>query len=76
MGIRDRADFIENIQEAHTHLLILTNDIKYQIDPKLQRYIEAAEQAVGYIIRKMMEEDIKAVLEAVGKEQKAEGSEI
>lgn len=70
MGIRDRADFVENIQEAHTHLLILTNDIKYPIAPQLQRYLEAAEQAVGYIIRKMMEEDIKTALEAGNKEQK------
>ena len=75
MQIRGREDFIENIQAAHTHLLILTEDIKYPLTPLLQRCLESALTAVGYIVQEMMKEDIAAVIRAIGEQQQDEAGE-
>ena len=70
--MRDRADFIENIQTVHTHLLILLDDIKYPLSEQHQKFLEVSEKAIGMIIHEMMKEDIRAVLTEVSRQQQEE----
>ena len=64
--MRDRADLIENLKEAHAHLLICTEDIQYPLPDPLDKYLEVSERAVGQILVKLLKEDIAAALGAIG----------
>jgi len=67
--MRDRDDFIENIKAAHTHLLILQDDIKHPLSEQHQEFLEVSKKAIGIIIHDMMKEDIEAVLREMGRQQ-------
>lgn len=68
--MRDRADFIENLKQAYTHLLILTEDIKYPgPDGRWQKWLDGATLLVKSVYNEIMKEDIEAVLRAVGEQQ-------
>ena len=72
----DRSDFIENIKQAHAHLLICTEDIKHPLPPQLQKFLEVSEKAVGAIIADLIKEDISAALSAMGDAQASETEEV
>ena len=59
--MRDRKDFIENIQAVHTHLLICLEDIKYPLPTTYQEGLECMERVAGAIIRRLIEEDIEKI---------------
>lgn len=64
-GWRDRTDFINNLQEVYTHLLILTEDIKYPLSEERQKWLDGATLLVEHLHREMMKEDIEAALRAM-----------
>ena len=68
MALRDRSDFIDNLKAAHTHLLVLTEDIRYPLDEQQQKFLDVATKAVGFILNQFLKEDIEAVLAAVAEQ--------
>lgn len=70
--MRDRADFIENLQTVRTHLLILTEDIKYPLDELGQKCLDGANRCIEYLYNAEMKKDIEAVLREVGERQAKE----
>jgi hypothetical protein len=70
-GWRDRTDFINNLQEVYTHLLILTDDIKYPLSEERQKWLDGATLLIAHLHREMMKEDIEAALRSFGKQEVA-----
>lgn len=73
--MRDRADFIENLKEVRTHLLILTEDIKYPLPEERQKLLDYANQLIGHLFNMEIRDDIEAVLRKIGEQQAEEGDE-
>jgi|CZCB01.1.fsa_nt_gi hypothetical protein len=63
--MRDRADFICNLKEAYTHLLIMTEDIKYPLSEERQKWLDGATLLIGHLHSEIMKEDIEAALRAM-----------
>lgn len=67
--MRDRADFIENLKEVRTHLLILTEDIKYPLPEERQKWLDGANLLIKCLYHAEMKDDIEAVLRKIGEKQ-------
>lgn len=70
--MRDRADFIENLSIVRTHLLILTEDIKFPLNEERQKWLDGANLLIKHLYHQEMQDDIRAVLEKLGEQQKEE----
>lgn len=70
--MRDRDDFIKNLQDANVSLLILTEDIKYPLSEERQKWLDGAKVLIGHLVAMEMQDDIAAVLQSVGEQQKEE----
>lgn len=70
--MRDRADFIENLSTVRTHLLILTEDIKFPLNEERQEWLDGANLLIKHLYHQEMQDDIRAVLETLGEHQKEE----
>jgi hypothetical protein len=70
--MRDRDDFIENLKEVRTHLLILTEDIKYPLPEERQRLLDGANLLIEHLLNMEIKDDIEAILRNIGKGQTAE----
>lgn len=69
--MRDRADFIENLKEAYTHLMILREDIRYPLSEERQKWLDGAELLVRVLYNAELKDDIeKALNELCEKEEK------
>ena len=68
-----RDDFIANLKEAHTRLLILKEDIKYPLSAERQKWLDGATLIVGHLFDLELADDIEAVLREVGEQQGEEG---
>lgn len=64
---QQREDFIKALKEAHTSLLILTEDIKYPLSEERQKWLDGATLLIRHLFEKEMEADIEAVLRAFHK---------
>lgn len=64
--MRDRADFIENLKIVRTHLLILTEDIKYPLSEDKQKWLDGANLLIKHLYNEILKEDIEAVIKAAG----------
>lgn len=73
--MRDRGDFIENLKTVSTHLLILTEDIKYPLNEERQQWLDGANLLIQHLISQEMKDDIEAVLREIGRQQKEGGTE-
>lgn len=73
--MRDRDDFIENLKEVRTHLLILTEDIKYPLPEERQRLLDGANLLIGHLLNMEIKDDIERVLRKVGEAQAREDTE-
>lgn len=63
--MRDRADFIENLKIVRTHLMILTEDIKYPLSPERQGWLDGANALIRWLYTQELRDDIMAVMEAM-----------
>ena len=68
--MRDKADFMENLKQAYTHLLILTEDIKYPLSEAQQKWLDGATLLVRHLHNETLKEDIEKVLRTIGEQQK------
>ena len=68
--MRDREDFIENLKEVRTHLLILTEDIKYPLSEERQKWLDGANLLIKALYNAEMKDDIENVLREIGKGMK------
>lgn len=68
--MRDRADFIENLKEVRTHLMILTEDIRYPLSKERQEWLDGANLLIKHLHDQELKDDIEAVLREIGKQQK------
>jgi hypothetical protein len=73
--MRDREDFIENLKTVSTHLLILTEDIKYPLSEERQQWLDGANLLIQHLIGQEMKDDIEAVLREIGRQQKEDDPE-
>lgn len=64
--MRDRSDFISNLQKVYTHLLILKEDIKYPLSEERQKWLDGATLLISHLHKLEMRDDIEAVLREVG----------
>jgi hypothetical protein len=64
--MRDRADFIENLRQVYTHLLILTEDIKYPLPEERQEWLDGATLLIRHLHNLEMKDDIEKVLRKMG----------
>ena len=60
--MRDRADFIENLQMASVHLMILLRDIKYPLPKEQQELLEAADRCVAHVAALQMKADLEGIM--------------
>ena len=67
--MRDRADFIENLKEVRTHLLILTEDIKYPLSQERQKWLDYANLLIKHLCHAEMKDDLESVLRKIGEKQ-------
>lgn len=72
--MRDRDDFIENLKEVRTHLLILTEDIKYPLSDERQKWLDGANLLIKALFNAEMKDDIERVLRKIGEKQAQEGA--
>lgn len=70
--MRDRQDFIENLKTVRTHLLILTEDIKYPLSEERQKWLDGANLLIKHLYNEELKDDIRQVFRIVGKKQKQE----
>ena len=60
--MRDRTDFIENLQMASVHLMILLRDIKYPLPKEQQELLEAADRCVARVAALQMKADLEGIM--------------
>lgn len=74
--MRDREDFIENLSTVRTHLLILTEDIKFPLNEERQKWLDGANLLIEHLYHQEIQDDIRAVLEKLGEQQKEEAGKV
>ena len=70
--MRDRQDFIENLKTVRTHLMILTEDIKYPLSEQRQKWLDGANYLIKILYHEEMKDDLGAVLRKIGEQQAEE----
>lgn len=60
--MRDRKDFIENLQLAHVHLMILREDIRYPLSEERQKFLDYAYLLLDNLIKLEMKDDLMACI--------------
>ncbi|MGI6751110.1 MAG: hypothetical protein ACOX4U_00595 [Anaerovoracaceae bacterium] len=63
--MRSREDFIENLKIVRTHLLILTEDIKYPLSDQRQEWLDGANLLIKHLYDQELKDDIEEVLRAL-----------
>ena len=63
--MRDRSDFIENLKMAQVHLMILVEDIRYELPEDRQELLMAAYHCMNELNKREMMDAFKEAAEKV-----------
>lgn len=61
--MRDREDYLKNLGTVRTHLLILTEDIKYPLSEERQQWLDGANTLIRFLYNAEMKDEIMSIMQ-------------